>query len=81
MVTLEQVTEFFGWCAFINIVVLCTTTVLLLALKGKVLPLHAKMFDIPESKCSVLYFSYLSNYKVITLTFFVVPYLALKLLG
>ncbi|HGS4906489.1 TPA: DUF6868 family protein, partial [Vibrio parahaemolyticus] len=70
-----------GWCTFINIALLSLSTVLILLLKGKVLSYHSKLFDISESKLNALYFSYLSRYKLVTLAFFLAPYLALKMIS
>ncbi|MCS0349816.1 DUF6868 family protein, partial [Vibrio diabolicus] len=78
---LELITEFFGWCAFINIAFLSLTTVLILTLKKLVFSYHGKLFNLPESKLNEIYFSYLGNYKVATLVFFIVPYLALKIMS
>ncbi|MEZ8103317.1 DUF6868 family protein [Vibrio bivalvicida] len=56
------------------------STVLILLLKNRILSYHSKLFDISESKLNALYFRYLSNYKLITLAFFLAPYLALKMI-
>ncbi|ADV91955.1 hypothetical protein VIVU109784_22280 [Vibrio vulnificus] len=79
--SLEQITEFLGWCTLINIVILSLSTVLVLLLKSKILSYHSKLFDISKPRLNALYFSYLGHYKVITLAFFLVPYLALKVIS
>lgn len=78
--SLDVLSQFMGWCALINSLVLVFTTLALLVLKDRIIPLHSRWFGVAEPDLNRLYFSYLSHYKVITLAFFVVPYLALKLM-
>ncbi|EMN7207571.1 DUF6868 family protein [Vibrio diazotrophicus] len=77
---LTQITEFIGWCAVINVSVLIITSILLMLLKERVASYHSKLFNIPADSLNTLYFSYLSHFKIVTLTFFIAPYLALKII-
>ena len=43
--------------------------------------IHSKIFDIDEKQLSIKSFDFLSNYKIVTLVFMVVPYTALKIMG
>jgi hypothetical protein len=81
MITLSQLTELLGWASVLNIGFLLLTTILLVSMKSIVVSLHSKMFDIPENELSLAYFTYLANYKILSLIFTVSPYIALKIMG
>lgn len=81
MISLSQLTELLGWASVINISVLLFTTMMLVLLRTTITTIHSKMFGIPEKELSVLYFSYLAKYKIITLVLIVTPYLSLKIMG
>ena len=81
MITLSQLTELLGWASVLNIGFLLFTTILLVSMKSIVVSLHSKMFDIPENELSLAYFTYLANYKILSLIFTVCPYIALKIMG
>jgi hypothetical protein len=50
-------------------------------MRGVLFSVHGKMFDIDEKELDTLYFRFLSTYKIATLVFIVVPYIALKIMG
>lgn len=77
--TLEQLTLFFGWAALINIAILVVSAVFILAFRGFALSMHKKMFGIETDDLNLAYFKYLAQYKIINLSFFIVPYFALLL--
>lgn len=81
MITLSQLTELLGWASILNIGYLFLATVTLMFMKETVVSIHSKMFDIDEKQLGAKYFDFLSNYKIATLVFTVVPYLALKIMG
>jgi hypothetical protein len=74
-------TELLGWAAVINMGLLIFSTVILVLLKGFISTFHGKIFKIPADQLPMTYFNYLANYKILTLVFFVAPYLALKVMG
>lgn len=79
--TLTQLTVFLGWCSVINIGVLVATTVVLIALRGPVSRLHARMTGVPEAGLNRIYFQCLAFYKIAIFVFNIVPYLALKVVA
>lgn len=81
MMTLSQLTEFFGWASVLNMGFLFLATLLLVALRPVIAGVHGKMFGIPESELSLTYFNYLANYKTLSLIFVVFPYFVLKVMG
>lgn len=81
MITLVELTEFLGWASVLNIGFLLVTTMLLFVLKKPIVAIHSKMFGIPASELSVIYFRYLASYKTLSLVFCVCPYIALKIMA
>jgi hypothetical protein len=81
MITISQLTELLGWVALLNMGYLLIATLLLVFMRGSVSSIYSKMFDLDEADLSSKYFSFLSNYKVVTLVFVLTPYIALKIMG
>lgn len=81
MISLSQITEILGWASVLNIGFLFFTTISLVVMKSVIVSIHSKMFGVPESDLSIIYFKYLANYKTLSLIFFVTPYIALKIMG
>ena len=81
MFTLAQLTEFLGWATIINLAYLTLASVMIITMRGVISSIHRKMFHVDEKDIDALYFNFLANYKVVTLVFFVAPYLALKIMG
>jgi hypothetical protein len=78
---IETLTEFFGWCAVINIAVQILSLAAITLGRERVLKIHGKIFDLDEKSLKQVYLRYLSQYKVLTVVFTVVPYFALKIIG
>jgi hypothetical protein len=81
MNTIEAIREFLGWCSVINIGLLMFSAIVVVALRGTVSRLHAKMFSLEESDLSRAYFQYLAQYKIAIIVFNIVPYLALWIMN
>lgn len=81
MITLAQLTELLGWASVLNLGMMIFASVLLISMKSFVISLHRKMFDIPESELTNIYFKYLAYYKILTFVVIIAPYLALKIMG
>jgi hypothetical protein len=79
--TVSQLTELLGWASIINIAYLLLATTMLVFMRGLIFSIHQKMFGVDEKDLSVKYFDFLSHYKIMTLVFFVAPYIALKIMG
>ena len=78
--TLETATTFFGWCTVINFMLLLISTIGVVAMRGKIAAIHARMFGLDEPTLSQLYFQYLGRYKIAVIVFCLTPYIALKLM-
>ncbi|MCF6314676.1 MAG: hypothetical protein L3J39_19670 [Verrucomicrobiales bacterium] len=79
--TIEMLTEFFGWITIINMGLLMFTTVMILILKGVVIKIHSKMFGIVEQDLNRMYFEYLGRFKILVIVFNLTPYIALKIIS
>ena len=81
MITLSEITEFFGWASIINMGFLCLATLSLLLMRDFIVSIHSKLLNIKKEELPMIYFNFLSNYKVLTLVFFLIPYISLKVIG
>ena len=77
---LPQLTEFFQWMTVVHVVLLTLTSLLLMALKGVVGRLHARLFGISEEQVHVVVYDYLGRYKGLVLVFSIVPWVALLIM-
>lgn len=76
--SIDQLTQFFGWCTIINMGVIMVTSILLVFFRQSIARIHHRMMAVPESGLYRLYFQYLAAYKILLLVFNLVPWLALK---
>ena len=81
MITLIELTEFFGWASLLNLGMLTFASLLLILMRPYMMAMHSKLLSIPESDLNTIYIKYLANYKIVTFVFMVIPYLALKIMG
>jgi len=77
---LELLTHFFGWASLINLVYLGFATFSLVVFKSQMLAIHNSLFGLSATQLSSSYFKFLANYKIMTLVFFVAPYIALRVM-
>ncbi len=81
MTSLQTVTAFFGWTTVINFVLLAVSTIALIAMRGFISRVHAKMFGLDPEDVSRDYVRYLAQYKIAIIVFSLVPYIALKFMS
>ena len=81
MTSLQTVTAFFGWTTVINFVLLAVSTIALIAMRGFISRVHAKMFGLDPEDVSRAYVRYLAQYKIAIIVFSLVPYIALKFMS
>ena len=79
MDSMQTVREILGWCTVLNIGVLIFSALALMLVGSPIKQLHSKMFGVSEDDLSRAYFRYLSQYKIVILTFNLAPYLALQI--
>lgn len=76
-----ELTQFLGWCSVINLALLLLSAFCLLLFTSRIAKLHAALFRLDAAGLPVTYFRYLAFYKVLTIVFNIVPYLALKIMA
>ncbi|MDP5219204.1 hypothetical protein Q5Y75_18445 [Ruegeria sp. 2205SS24-7] len=77
--TQDMLTTVFGWLTFLNFAILGFSTIMIIVLKDWVADIHGRMFDMNPAEVRKAYFTFLANYKIMTLIFCLTPWLALKL--
>ncbi|WP_019895094.1 DUF6868 family protein [Hydrogenovibrio halophilus] len=81
MLTMEALTAFFGWSSVINVVILLLSTLSVIAFRGAITGLHARLFGLDETDLGRAYFQYLAQYKIAIIVLNIAPYLALKMMA
>ncbi len=81
MNTIESLRQFFGWCAVINLGVMLFSTLMITLFRRPAMKVHGRLFGLSEAEMPREYFRYLAHYKIATLIFAVVPYLALRMMA
>ena len=77
---ISNLTTFFGWCSVINIIFLIFCTIMMTIFRKPVGAIHSKLSGLGLDELDAVYFNFLANYKLVTMIFSVVPYLALKIM-
>jgi len=77
---IELIREFLGWCSVINIGLGLFSVIFMIFLRDPISRIHSKMFNLDEADLSRAYFQFLAQYKIITITFNIVPYLVLRIM-
>ncbi len=72
-------TAVFGWMTVLNFAVLLFSTLMIVALQDWIAGIHGRMFQMEQAEVKRAYFRYLANYKLLTIIFCLMPWLALKL--
>lgn len=78
--SITELTELLGWGSVINIVFLMLSFLMVTFMRQTAVQIHSKVFGLKEEDLLRGYFQYLAQYKIVVLVFFVVPYLALKIM-
>ena len=81
MMTLETLTEFFGWVSVINITVLLISGTLVIVMRGPISRIHSKIFGLDQKDLGRAYFQYLAQYKIAMIVLSIAPYIALKIMA
>ena len=81
MITIELLTEFFGWVSIINIAVLFISGILVIVMRGPISKIHSKIFGLDQQDLGRAYFQYLAQYKIAMIILSIAPYFALKIMA
>lgn len=80
MMNVASLLSLFGWMTVINVCLLIFSTLILIGFKKQVLHIHARLTGLDDATLMTAYLYFLAFYKVLIITFNLVPYLALRLL-
>ncbi len=78
--TLENLTGFFGWMTVFNIAFLTFAVLISVFLIDWAAGINQRLFRLPEGEARRAYFTWLGNYKLFTIIFSLMPYLALRMI-
>ncbi len=78
---IQTLTTFFMWCTIINGALLVLWTTVWILAPDLVYRTQSKLFPIPRETFNVVMYSFLGLFKIFFLTFNVVPYVALLIVG
>ena len=78
--TQDLLTQFFAWFTLINYAVLLFAWLAFIFIKDVAMQVHGTSMGVPKDELPRLYFQFFSFYKVLILTFGLVPYLVLRLI-
>lgn len=79
MTTLDAFTAVLGWCTVINFGVLILAAIALVPMRGLIISIHSRMFNLSEEHLSAAYLQYMAQYKLAIFILNLVPYIALKI--
>lgn len=77
---IEQMSDFFGWCALLNYFLLTTWFLIFIIAKDWLFELHNGWFDITREQFNQLHYYGIATYKILLFIFCLMPYLALRIL-
>ena len=77
---LQVLTKFFMWCTILNGAMLALWSVMWLAARNLIYNTHSKWFPIPRETFNVTMYLFLGIYKIVTIVFSAVPFVALLII-
>ncbi len=79
--SLVALREFLGWCLIVNFGLLIFSTIMIVAARGWISSIHAKLFGLSEPTLSQSYFNYLANFKFLVIVFNFTPWVVLHIIA
>ena len=79
--TIEQTTEFFMWGFILNCLIMILSGVSIPAMRPLAHKIHGKLFGLSPEKIDLSIYAYLAAHKILTVVFFLVPWLALLIMA
>ncbi len=77
--TQEILTAVFGWMTVLNFAMLLFSSLMIVTMQDWIAGIHGKMFQMEPAEVKKAYFKFLANYKLLTIVFCLMPWVALKL--
>lgn len=77
--SMQALTVFFAWFTLINYIFLLISWFIMTAARGPIMAIHSAMTGVSKEELPRLYFQFFANYKILIITFGLVPYLVFRL--
>ncbi len=77
--TQEILTAVFGWMTVLNFAILLFSSLMIVTMQDWIAGIHSKMFQMEQAEVKKAYFKFLANYKLLTIVFCLMPWVALKM--
>lgn len=81
VMTISQLQNFFMWCSIINVAMLLISFLMMLCASDGIYKIHSKWFKISKEQFHAIWYQFLAFYKIGTILFCIVPYVALLIVG
>lgn len=78
---MQQLQEFFGWCAVFNFALLFFWFLMMASAGGIVHRLHGRWFHMPRERFDEIHYAGMAFYKLLVIVFNVMPWLALRVMA
>ncbi len=79
--TIDTVTKFFMWCTILNGAILIYSSVICICAADWAYRMHSKLFGISRDAFNIAIYSFIGLFKILFLTFNLIPYIALLIIG
>ncbi|MDZ8119970.1 DUF6868 family protein [Pontiella agarivorans] len=77
---MEFLRQFFGWMTLINLALFIFTALMSAFCRGLIYKVHSRMFGLSEETTNKALYYFLAFYKIIFITFNLIPWLALTIM-
>jgi hypothetical protein len=77
---LEIMKAFFGWMTLINLGLFIFTAIMSVGCRGFIYNVHGKMFGLSEETTNKALYYFIAFYKIVFITFNLVPWIALTIM-
>ncbi len=77
--TQDILTAVFGWMTVLNFAILLFSSLMIVTMQDWIAGIHGKMFQMDQAEVKKAYFKFLANYKLLTIVFCLMPWVALKM--
>jgi len=78
---IDIIREFFGWMTLINLVLFTFTTIMSAFCRGFIFKVHGTMFGLSEETTNKALYYFLAFYKIVFITFNLIPWIALTIMS
>ena len=79
--TVSDLRTFFMWCTIINGALLVFSALMCTLAGGFIYRFHSRWYPMPRETFNVVIYSFIGLYKIAFITFNLVPYVALAIMG